>query len=131
MKLRVILSFIAAGAIMPRRSNHNRLTFALAAFGAIAFASPAFADSAMPAVQFRDGRFEPSSVVVPANQPFKVQVTNSAASAIEFESFELHRERVVRPGETITVYMPPLSPGDYEFFDDFNHAAPKGQIVSR
>jgi hypothetical protein len=131
MKLRVILNFIAAGAIMPRRSNRSRLILALAAFGAAAFAAPSFADNAMPSVQFQDGRFEPANVVVPANKPFKVQVTNSAGSAIEFESFELHRERVVRPGETITVYMPPLSPGAYEFFDDFNHAVPKGQIVSR
>jgi hypothetical protein len=115
---------------MPRRSNRHHLISTIAAAAAIALAAPAFADT-MPTVQFQGGRFEPSRVVVPANKPFKVRVTNAAGSAIEFESFELHRERVVRPGETITVYMPPLSPGDYQFFDDFNHSVPKGQIVSR
>jgi hypothetical protein len=116
---------------MPRRSNSNRLISALAAVATIALAGPCFADNLTPSVQFQGGRFEPSRVVVPANKPFKVRVTNAAHSAIEFESFELHRERVVRPGESITVYMPPLSPGAYQFFDDFNHSVPQGQIVSR
>ena len=43
----------------------------------------------------------------------------------------MHRERVVQPGQTITVYIPALAPGTYSFVDDFSHGAVKGEIVSR
>jgi Cupredoxin-like domain len=107
-------------------------TFAVATTAAVAFTVPSFAaDVMMPEVRFQHGSFEPAQVTVPANTPFKVKVTNGSDAAIEFESFELHRERVVPPGETITVHMPSLAPGNYQFFDDFHHQVPKGVIVSQ
>ena len=94
--------------------------------------SPCLADDgAMPQLRFEHGNFAPALLTVPANKPFKVKVTNESGAAIEFESFELHRERVVPPGETITVHMPSLAPGNYQFFDDFHHEVPKGLIVSQ
>ncbi len=75
------------------------------------------------------GRFNPAQLEVAPNQPFKVRVTSAEKTPIEFESFELRRERVVRPGETITVNMPGLSPGTYNFFDDFHRETPQGAIV--
>jgi len=84
-----------------------------------------------PEIRLQDGRFQPAQLIVPAESSFKVKVTNRGPTAIEFESFELHRERVVQPGETITVYMPPLRAGVYRFFDDFNHGTPEGTIVAR
>ncbi|HKN14933.1 MAG TPA: cupredoxin domain-containing protein [Candidatus Binatus sp.] len=82
-------------------------------------------------LRFHAGAVEPASLTLPANTPIKLQVTNSGDAAVEFESFELHRERVVQPGQTITVYLPALPPGTYPFFDDFSHGAVKGEIVSR
>ena len=82
-------------------------------------------------LRFHAGTVEPASLTLPANTPVKLQVTNSGDAAVEFESFELHRERVVQPGQTITVYLPALPPGTYPFFDDFSHGAVKGEIVSR
>ncbi len=118
---------------MPRRSPLLK-AFALA-FGttaALALATPSLADDAtMPQLRFDHGTFAPGQLIVQANKPFKVKVTNGSESAIEFESFELHRERVVPPGETITVHMPSLAPGSYPFFDDFHHEVPKGLIVSQ
>jgi heme/copper-type cytochrome/quinol oxidase subunit 2 len=87
--------------------------------------------NAIPEITLERGRFNPSEVVVPANTAFKLQVTNKDKDTIEFESFELHRERAVQPGETITVYMPSLSPGTYEFVDDFHSGTPKGAIVAK
>jgi hypothetical protein len=99
---------------------------------ALAWALPSFADDGtMPQLRFEHGNFAPAQLNVPANKPFKVKVTNGSDAAIEFESFELHRERVVPPGETITVHMPSLAPGNYQFFDDFHHEVPKGLIVSQ
>ena len=98
---------------------------------ALALGAPARADDAPKSLRYLNGHFEPANLAVAANAPFKVEVSNQDRAAIEFESFELHRERVVRPGETITVYIPALAPGDYDFFDDFHHDAPKGVIVAK
>ncbi|HVN90756.1 MAG TPA: cupredoxin domain-containing protein [Candidatus Binataceae bacterium] len=89
------------------------------------------ADDPPLALNYQNGRFEPNSLPVPANKAFKIAVTNHGSTAIEFESFELHRERVVAPGETITVFIPALAPGNYNFFDDFHHDAPQGVIVAK
>ena len=82
-------------------------------------------------LRFHAGAVEPASLTLPANTPVKIQVTNAGDAAVEFESFELHRERVVQPGQTITVYIPALPPGTYPFFDDFSHGSVKGEIVAR
>jgi cupredoxin-like protein len=83
------------------------------------------------AIHARGGRFEPAELVVPAGTAFKVLVTNEEKAPIEWESFELHRERVIQPGDTITVYIPALSAGSYKFFDDFHRDTPEGQIVAK
>ena len=82
-------------------------------------------------LRFQSGNVEPASLTLPANTPTKLKVTNAGDAAVEFESFELHRERVVQPGQTITVYIPALAPGTYPFFDDFSHGATTGEIISR
>ena len=97
-----------------------------------AFAAPsARAADDSSRLRFHAGTVEPTSLTLPANTPVKLQVTNAGNAAVEFESFELHRERVVQPGQTITVFIPALAPGSYPFFDDFSHGAVKGEIVSR
>lgn len=108
------------------------LVLAVATSSALVLVAPSLADEGMmPQLRFEHGNFAPAQLIVQANKPFKVRVTNDSEAAIEFESFELHRERVVPPGETITVHMPALAPGNYQFFDDFHHEVPKGLIVSR
>ncbi len=86
-------------------------------------------DSPIFTIRAEAGHFTPSQLEVAANQPFTVRVTSAEKTPIEFESFELRRERVVRPGETISVNMPPLGPGTYKFFDDFHRDTPEGAIV--
>ncbi len=103
----------------------------LAGAGAVAADQAAKPDDKLPQITLKGGHFDPLELVVPANTAFKLLVTNSDADAIEFESFELHRERVVKPGETITVFMPSLSPGTYKFFDDFHNSTPNGVIVAK
>jgi heme/copper-type cytochrome/quinol oxidase subunit 2 len=88
-------------------------------------------DAPAAELKLANGRFDPPEVVVPANKPFTLRVTNAGDTVSEFESFELHRERVVQPGETITVYLPALDPGKYPFFDDFHHDTPEGAIVAQ
>ena len=40
------------------------------------------------------------------------------------------REKVVKPGSSASIFVGPLKPGRYEFFDDF-HPATRGVLVAR
>jgi plastocyanin len=104
----------------------------LGAFAAVVAASgptSAGTDDLVFQIHAQDGHFEPAELLVPADRAFTIRVTSTEKTAIEFESFELHRERVVQPGATITVLMPALGPGTYKFFDDFHHDTPEGVII--
>jgi len=131
LQLRIILIIIRS---MTRITNRVRkiaivaLTVGFAGFTAF---SSARADDAQPQLKFANGHFEPASLNVAAGTPIRLTVLNQDTSPIEFESFELNRERVVQPGQTITVKLPKLDPGQYHFFDDFHHEVAQGTITAR
>ncbi len=77
----------------------------------------------------QDHQFEPATLKVPANTRFKVLVTNRNAMPSEFESSDFNREKIVLPNSTISVFIGPLKPGSYKFFDDF-HQATTGTLVA-
>ena len=77
-----------------------------------------------------DDQFVPSELQVPADQKIELIVKNERAAASEFESAELRREKVVPAGQKVTVYVGPLRPGTYEFFDDF-HLQTRGHLIAR
>ena len=56
---------------------------------------------------------------MPAGTKIELSIKNEQQRAAEFESHALRREKVIPPGATGTVYVGPLQPGRYEFFDDF------------
>lgn len=76
-----------------------------------------------------DGHFTPEIVTAPANEKFKLLIKNSGKTAEEFESRELNREKVVPPGQMITIFLGPLNVGEYSFFGDFHAETAKGKIV--
>jgi plastocyanin len=80
-------------------------------------------------IRFENHRFTPQTLDVGAGQPLVLKVTNASAETIEFESFKLNREVAMTPGETVTVRLPALSPGSYDFYDDFHQDVPEGSIV--
>ncbi|HEY1930861.1 MAG TPA: cupredoxin domain-containing protein [Acetobacteraceae bacterium] len=92
--------------------------------------TPARAD-ALPTLVFHDHRFVPDRIEVPANQKFKLFVKNTDNTADEFESVDLNREKLVTPGQTITVFLGPLSPGSYKFFGDFHQDTAQGVLVAK
>jgi plastocyanin len=108
--------------------NTGRLAgFALLAFCAVA--APARAqDNANFNIAIKEHHFEPAELDVPAGVKFTVTVKNLNAEPAEFESTVLNREKVVVGGASITVYLGPLTPGSYEFFNDFDPDA-RGHIV--
>jgi len=91
---------------------------------------PARADD-LPVLVFHEHRFEPSRIEVPAHVKFKLLVRNSDATADEFESTALNREKLVAPGQTITVFLGPLDPGEYKFFGDFHQDTAQGVLVAK
>ena len=93
-------------------------------------AVPAQAQAPSFSIAIRDNQFDPAELSVPAGQKIELHVTNERAAASEFESAELRREKIVPPGQQVTVYVGPLRPGSYEFFDDFNPQT-RGHIIAR
>ena len=91
---------------------------------------PAHADD-LPVLIFHNHRFEPPRIEVPARQKFRLQVKNTDDTADEFESVEPNREKLVAPGQTITVFLGPLDPGEYKFFGDFHQDTAQGVLVAK
>jgi plastocyanin domain-containing protein len=92
--------------------------------------APAQADTGDVTITIKDGKFAPSEVRIPANKKVRLVVRNRDATTSEFESSDFHREQIVSPGGEITVFVGPLDPGTYEFFDDF-HPDNRGYLVAR
>jgi hypothetical protein len=68
----------------------------------------------------KDDGFEPKTLALPAGLKIKLLVSNETGGPVEFESFSLHREQVVVARAKIAVFIGPLKPGKYDFFDDFH-----------
>jgi plastocyanin len=88
----------------------------------------AAADTA--SLTIRDRAFEPAELEVPAGQRIELRIRNADAAAAEFESTELHREKVVPAGQEVVIFIGPLRAGRYEFFDDLNPRS-RGHVVAR
>lgn len=97
----------------------------------LAFASPSFAQEP-PEVRlsFLGDRFEPAELTVPTGVKFVLRLDNKASASMEFESTTLRREKVVPAGASATIFIGPLKPGSYEYYDDF-HPKIRGMLVAR
>jgi hypothetical protein len=102
--------------------------FALALLLLAAAPMSAFAADLQIMISIKDHQFVPSEVPTPAGVKVELIIKNEQAVNAEFESSVLHREKIVPAGGQISVFVGPLEPGSYEFFDDFNRAA-NGRLV--
>lgn len=102
------------------RPNLKQVLTILSAIMLAAFASPVLAAPA-PDVRLtiKNQAFEPTTLTIPAGQTVKIVVKNEDALPAEFESSELNREKVIPGGSQVPVYVGPLKPGTYSFFNDF------------
>jgi len=82
-------------------------------------------------VEFADGKVTPARIEVPAGKRFKVTIFNTGNSAVEFESVQLRKEKVLAPGADSFVVVAALEPGEYKFFDDFHQSTGQGVIVAK
>jgi plastocyanin len=89
------------------------------------------AEEAPMRLAIRNHRFEPPELVVPAGLKVRIVVENLDATAEEFESYELNREKVVPGNGSVTIFVGPLAPGRYPFFGDFHRDTAQGVIVAK
>jgi plastocyanin len=82
------------------------------------------------AVAIEGHRFIPVQITVAAGVPFVLLVKNEDRTAEEFESRELHVEKVVPAGKTVRIRIAALKKGTYPFFGDFHPTTAQGRIVA-
>jgi hypothetical protein len=109
--------------IASRRAAAALLVSAVLAGGGVAQAQDAVVH-----ITVKNHRFEPSEPRAPANRPITIRVRNQDSTPMEFESVRLRVEKVVAANSEGVINVRALSPGRYEFFDDF-HKQTRGTLV--
>ncbi len=104
---------------------------AAAVLAGLALASAARADDPEFTLNIKDHRFDPAELQVPAGVKIRLIVKNLDPTPEEFESTELHREKVVSPGQQILVIVGPLDAGTYGFFGDFHQDTAQGKLIAK
>src|SRR5690348_13820425 len=91
----------------------------------------AHAAEAMPVFSIKalGGILDPAMIEVPADTRFKIEIENEGIDPVEFESTELHVEKVLAAGAKSYVVISGLKPGTYTFFDDFHPDTGKVHVV--
>ncbi|MBO0718080.1 MAG: cupredoxin domain-containing protein [Rhizobiales bacterium] len=85
-------------------------------------------DAVSLSLTIKDGKFEPAELHAPGGRALEIHVTNRNAIPSEFESSDLHFEKIVPAGKDAVVRVRPQQPGRYNFFDDF-HRETQGVLV--
>jgi uncharacterized protein (DUF58 family) len=116
---------------MTSRTARIAMAVLLLAGALIAAGPPARAQEAISiSVSVKNHRFQPAELQAPANVPIILRVKNLDSTPMEFESVSLRVEKVVTGNSEGIIRLRPLSPGRYNFFDDFNQDA-NGVLVVR
>lgn len=113
-------------------SEHKIISIGLAALFAALLgmtAHDARADDAVSiSLTIKNHLFDPAETHAPANKQIVFHVKNLNDIVSEFESSDLHFEKIVPAGSEGVVYVHPLKPGRYNYYDDFHHAT-QGYLV--
>ena len=83
---------------------------------------PVKADDAVElSITMKDRVFDPAELHAPPGKQIVIHVKNLNSIVTEFESSDLHFEKILPVGKEGVVYVRPQQPGRYNFFDDFHH----------
>ena len=85
-------------------------------------------DTVMLSITIKDHKFDPAELHAPPGRTIAIQVKNLNTIVSEFESSDLHFEKIVPVGIEATVHVRPLQPGHYNFYDDF-HRETQGLLI--
>ncbi|HEX8012111.1 MAG TPA: cupredoxin domain-containing protein [Casimicrobiaceae bacterium] len=83
------------------------------------------------AITIKDGRIDPPRLEIPAGTKVKLTLRNEGPGAAEFESTDLRVEKVLAPGASSFLVLPPLKPGTYRAFDEFHPSTGVMLIVAK
>ncbi|NBF11602.1 cupredoxin domain-containing protein [Pseudomonas sp. Fl4BN1] len=92
-------------------------------------APPAVSEESPIKLLIENHRFTPESFSVPEGKRFRIELTSHDESVDEFESYDMKFEKILVPGNTISVFAGPLHPGTYTFFDDYHPDQAKGTVI--
>jgi hypothetical protein len=110
-----------------KEDKMRKILFTFAAICGFFISAAAHADDFI--LTLKDNAFVPQELEVPANQKVKLKVKNLDATPAEFESHDLQREKIIRGNSEAVVFIGPLEPGRYEFFDEFHMDTTRGTII--
>jgi plastocyanin len=108
--------------------RHILAAILLASAAALAARSAQAEDAVSLSLTIKDAKFEPAELHAPADRALEIHVTNLNTIPSEFESSDLHFEKIVPVGKKAVVRVRPQQPGRYNFFDDF-HRETQGVLV--
>jgi hypothetical protein len=107
------------------------LFFIMILSGAAVFGRAAAEEMPVFSIQFNDGTIAPLRLEVPAGRPFKIELHNTGKTPAEFESTELHLEKVLAAQSSSFIVIRRLGPGEHKFFDDFHPGTPQAVLVAK
>ena len=87
------------------------------------------ANSVSVKIELKNHKFTPDLIEVEAGKKIILEVHNLDSTVEEFESVDLHREKLVPPNSSVKITFAPLDPGTYNFFGDFNQDTAQGKII--
>lgn len=93
------------------------------------FPAIVFAQFQEYSLKISDHKFDPAQLEIPAGQKVKIMIENHDATAEEFESYDLHREKVVSGHGKIIIYIGPLKPGTYKYFGEYHQGTAQGAVI--
>jgi hypothetical protein len=80
-------------------------------------------------LSYKDKKFTPAEVTVPANTAFTIKVKNLDVKAMEFESKPLKIEKVIAANSEAVVNVRAQKPGTYKFVDEYNEDVAFGNVI--
>ena len=90
-----------------------------------------FAESPEFKIVIKDHKFVPAEIVVPANTKIKLIIENKDATPEEFESHDMHREKIIAGNKTAKILVGPLKPGNYSYFGEFHEDTARGVVIAK
>jgi hypothetical protein len=104
-------------------------TMAALVFGAWLAAGAQAQQATEIQLSYKDKKFTPAEVTVPANTAFTIRVKNLDAKAMEFESKPLKIEKVIAANSEAVVNVRAQKPGKYKFVDEYNEDVAIGNVI--
>ena len=86
------------------------------------------ADAVDVVLTLQGHRFTPSSVIVPAGRPIRIELINLDAASEEFDSQDMDVEQDVTPHGRARFTVGPLKPGTYSFMGELHADTASGEL---